>query len=104
MARLFLIRHGKPEAAWGGDQVDPGLSERGRAQAARAAEALAGALSHPTSDTRGLVAGVFRLAQSIACYRLDYRDATAAADALAQLRSCAFEPEVYCRKTTGRLP
>lgn len=42
MARLFLIRHGEPEAAWGGEQDDPGLSERGRAQAARAAEVLAG--------------------------------------------------------------
>ena len=49
-----------------------------------AAEALAGAFAYPTSDTRGLVAGVFRLAQRIACYRLDYLDATAAAAALAQ--------------------
>src|SRR5262245_7797648 len=42
MARLFLIRHGEPEAAWGGGDDDPGLSERGREQAAAAAEALAG--------------------------------------------------------------
>ena len=56
-----------------------------------AAEALARAFAHPTSDTRGLVAGVFRLAQRIACYRLDYRDSTAAAAALAQPRACAFE-------------
>ena len=49
-----------------------------------AAEQLARAVAHPTSDTRGLVAGVFRLAQRTACYRLDYRDATAAAADLAQ--------------------
>lgn len=42
MARLFLIRHGEPEAAWGGGQDDPGLSDRGSAQAARAAAALGG--------------------------------------------------------------
>lgn len=40
MARLFLIRHGEPEAAWGGAVDDPGLSEQGRAQAEVAAEAL----------------------------------------------------------------
>jgi broad specificity phosphatase PhoE len=42
MTRLFLIRHGEPEAAWGGAVDDPGLSEAGRAQAAGAADALAG--------------------------------------------------------------
>jgi hypothetical protein len=51
-----------------------------------AAEALARALSYPTSDTRGLVADVFRLAQRITCYRLHYRDATAAAAALCTRR------------------
>lgn len=40
MTRLFLIRHGEPEAAWGGAVDDPGLSDAGRAQAAGAAEAL----------------------------------------------------------------
>ncbi len=40
MTRLFLIRHGEAQAAWGGDDDDPGLSEAGRAQAAGAAEAL----------------------------------------------------------------
>ena len=49
-----------------------------------AAEALAAASSYPTSDTRGLVAGVFRLVQRVPCYRLDYRDATAAAAVLAR--------------------
>jgi hypothetical protein len=58
-----------------------------------AAEALAGALAYPTSDTRGLAAGVFRLAQRITCYRLDYRDATAAAAELAQQRRCAFDAD-----------
>jgi broad specificity phosphatase PhoE len=42
MTRLFLIRHGEPEAAWGGAADDPGLSEAGRAQAQAAAETLAG--------------------------------------------------------------
>jgi hypothetical protein len=55
-----------------------------------AAVALARAFFHPTSDTRGDVAGAFRLAQRIACYRLDYQDPTAAAAALAQPRSGAF--------------
>jgi broad specificity phosphatase PhoE len=42
MTRLFLIRHGEPEAAWGGAVDDPGLSEAGRAQAEAAAATLAG--------------------------------------------------------------
>lgn len=42
MTRLFLIRHGEPEAAWGGTVDDPGLSQAGRAQAEAAAAALAG--------------------------------------------------------------
>lgn len=41
MTRLFLIRHGEPEAAWGGDARDPGLSDAGREQARAAAQALA---------------------------------------------------------------
>jgi len=41
MTRLFLIRHGEPEAAWGGAVDDPGLSEEGRQQATQAAAALA---------------------------------------------------------------
>ena len=49
------------------------------------------AFSYPTSDTRGLVAGVFRLAQRVPCYRLDYRDATAAAAVLAR----PFRPERF---------
>jgi broad specificity phosphatase PhoE len=40
MARLFLIRHGEPEAAWGGAIDDPGLSEAGRKQAEAAAATL----------------------------------------------------------------
>lgn len=42
MTRLFLIRHGEPEAAWGGVVDDPGLSDAGRAQAEGAAATLAG--------------------------------------------------------------
>lgn len=41
MTRLFLIRHGEPEAAWGGEADDPGLSALGRAQAEAAAATLA---------------------------------------------------------------
>jgi broad specificity phosphatase PhoE len=41
MTRLFLIRHGEPEVAWGGVADDPGLSPAGWHQAQRAAEALA---------------------------------------------------------------
>lgn len=33
MARLYLIRHGKPAAVWGGGDDDPGLDETGQAQA-----------------------------------------------------------------------
>lgn len=40
MTRLFLIRHGEPEAAWGGAADDPGLSEVGREQAVAAATTL----------------------------------------------------------------
>lgn len=42
--RLFLTRHGEPEAAWGAAD-DPGLSGRGREQAERAAGALPGGLA-----------------------------------------------------------
>ena len=40
MIRLFLIRHGEPEAVWGGGADDPGLSAAGQRQAEAAAEAL----------------------------------------------------------------
>jgi broad specificity phosphatase PhoE len=40
MPRLYLIRHGKPAAAWGGDDDDPGLDETGRAQAEAARDWL----------------------------------------------------------------
>lgn len=40
MTRLILVRHGRAAAGWG-DDLDPGLDELGRAQAAAAAEALA---------------------------------------------------------------
>ena len=41
MARLFLIRHGRPAAPWGQPASDPGLSELGREQARAAAAVLA---------------------------------------------------------------
>lgn len=42
MARIFLVRHGEPTSIWGEPDVDPGLSPAGHAQAARAADTLAG--------------------------------------------------------------
>lgn len=54
MARLFLIRHGEPEAAWGGPVDDPALSARGREQAQSAADQLArlGTLAASSSPMR----------------------------------------------------
>ena len=40
MPKLYLVRHGQAQAGWGED-LDPGLSEIGLAQAKRAAEKLA---------------------------------------------------------------
>jgi len=40
LGRLLLVRHGEPTNAWG-ELGDPGLSERGRAQAEACAEELA---------------------------------------------------------------
>src|SRR5881398_1957910 len=40
MSRIYLIRHGKPAAGWGGHDDDPGLDEAGKAQAEAIAEAL----------------------------------------------------------------
>lgn len=42
MTRLFLIRHAEPETGWGEADPDPGLSERGHAQAAATARMLQG--------------------------------------------------------------
>jgi len=47
MARTFLIRHGKPAAAWGGGDADPGLDIEGEAQAEFAARTL---LNLPASE------------------------------------------------------
>ena len=38
--RIYLIRHARPAAGWGGADDDPGLDETGKAQAQAAAEAL----------------------------------------------------------------
>jgi broad specificity phosphatase PhoE len=40
MSRVYLIRHAKPAAVWGGDDDDPGLDETGRAQARQAMQTL----------------------------------------------------------------
>lgn len=52
MARLYLIRHGKPSATWGGDDDDPGLDETGQAQARAARDWL---LSRPEAERPRLV-------------------------------------------------
>jgi broad specificity phosphatase PhoE len=40
MARLYMIRHGRPAAVWGQEDDDPGLDETGRGQAAAARDWL----------------------------------------------------------------
>lgn len=40
MTRLYLIRHGRPAAGWGGGDDDPGLDAEGARQAMGAARAL----------------------------------------------------------------
>lgn len=47
MARLYLIRHGRPSSTWGGHDDDPGLDEAGDAQARAARDWL---LSRPPSE------------------------------------------------------
>jgi broad specificity phosphatase PhoE len=52
MARLYLIRHGRPSATWGGHDDDPGLDEAGDAQARLARDWL---LSRPAAERPRLV-------------------------------------------------
>ncbi|MFZ5720091.1 MAG: histidine phosphatase family protein [Pseudomonadota bacterium] len=52
MARLYLIRHGKPSATWGGHDDDPGLDEAGQTQARAARDWL---LSRPEHERPRLV-------------------------------------------------
>lgn len=52
MARLYLIRHGRPSATWGGHDDDPGLDEAGAAQARAARDWL---LSRPEGERPRLV-------------------------------------------------
>jgi broad specificity phosphatase PhoE len=40
MSRVYLIRHARPSASWGGDDDDPGLDATGNAQAEAAAKTL----------------------------------------------------------------
>lgn len=46
MARLYMIRHGRPAAVWGQEDDDPGLDEAGRAQAAAARDWLLALPAH----------------------------------------------------------
>lgn len=52
MARLYLIRHGRPSSTWGGHDDDPGLDEAGQAQARWARDWL---LSRPALERPTLV-------------------------------------------------
>ena len=52
MARLYLIRHGRPSSTWGGHDDDPGLDEAGQAQARAARDWL---LSRPEEERPTLV-------------------------------------------------
>ena len=52
MARLYLIRHGRPSATWGGHDDDPGLDEAGDLQARAARDWL---LSRPDGERPRLV-------------------------------------------------
>lgn len=52
MARLYLIRHGRPSATWGGHDDDPGLDETGHEQARAARDWL---LSRPEGERPALV-------------------------------------------------
>jgi broad specificity phosphatase PhoE len=53
MGRLFIIRHGRPSGAWGGDDDDPGLAPAGIRQSVEAAVAL---LSRPANERPRAVA------------------------------------------------
>jgi broad specificity phosphatase PhoE len=53
MARLYLIRHGKPASTWGGADDDPGLDDTGQAQAERARDWL---LARPVAERPRMVA------------------------------------------------
>jgi len=58
MARLYLIRHARPAAAWGSQDDDPGLDETGQAQARAVAGAL---LALPAGERpRSVVASPLR--------------------------------------------
>lgn len=52
MARLYLIRHGRPSSTWGGHDDDPGLDETGQEQARAARDWL---LSRPEAERPTLV-------------------------------------------------
>jgi broad specificity phosphatase PhoE len=67
MSRVYLIRHARPSATWGGDDDDPGLDAVGRGQAESAARAL---LSLPESErpTRVVSSPLRRCRETAECF------------------------------------
>lgn len=65
MSRIWMIRHGKPSATWGGADEDPGLDAAGEAQARAAAEAL---LAMPDRPTRVISSPLRRCRETAAPY------------------------------------
>ena len=65
MARVYMIRHGRPAAGWGdhGADPDPGLDDVGRAQAEAASRAL---LALPTPPTLVLTSPLRRCRETAA--------------------------------------
>jgi len=65
MARVYMIRHGRPAAGWGdhGADPDPGLDDVGRAQAEAASAAL---LALPTPPTLVLTSPLRRCRETAA--------------------------------------
>jgi len=80
MARLYLIRHGKPAAIWGGDDDDPGLDETGKAQALAARDWLLGLA--PTERPKRVVSSPLRRCRETAMPTAEALQAAVEIDAL----------------------
>jgi broad specificity phosphatase PhoE len=67
MARVYLIRHARPSATWGGDDDDPGLDATGQMQAETAAKTLL-ALPEAVRPTRVVSSPLRRCRETAAPY------------------------------------